>query len=126
VTGLAGVVGVIAFAWLTLFQLLLALGVPFGAMAWGGARRVLPRPLRWASLASAVFAGLGGLTVVQASGFGPSLLPAIVLRPLLWAFAALFALSLVGNAASSSRIERLHGVPLALVLSLCCGALALS
>jgi hypothetical protein len=45
---------------------------------------------------------------------------------LLWAFAALFALSLVGNAASSSRIERLHGVPLALVLSLCCGALALS
>jgi hypothetical protein len=44
-------------------------------------------------------------------------LPDITVRPLLGALAALFALSFVGNAASQSRIERLHGVPLAAALA---------
>jgi hypothetical protein len=48
-----------------------------------------------------------------------------MIRPLLWAFAALFALSVLGNAMSDSRIERLHGVPVTLILVIATGGLAL-
>ena len=123
-TEAAGILALAGFSWLALFQFLLALGFPLGAMAWGGAHRVLPSTLRLASALSAVLAGVGALTVAQTSGLGPSVLPDITVRPLLGAFAALFALSVVGNAASQSLVERLHGVPLAAALCLSCAALA--
>ncbi|MEE4117904.1 MAG: hypothetical protein V2I65_02700, partial [Paracoccaceae bacterium] len=68
---------------------------------------------------------MGALVVAQAAGIGPAILPGILIRPALGGFAALFALSLFGNAASQSRAERLHGVPLALILAASTGALAL-
>ncbi|MCU4654430.1 hypothetical protein N8I71_16440 [Roseibacterium sp. SDUM158016] len=123
---LAGYLGTAGFAWLVLFQLGLAAGLSYGHMAWGGTQRVLPGRLRLASLASAAFAMLGLVTVAQAAGFIAGPLPGIMLRPLLGVFAALFALSVVGNAASKSRAERLHGVPLALVLAVSSGLLAIT
>lgn len=120
----AGWIAVGGFLWLALFQALLAAGLPLGRMAWGGAHRVLPGRLRAASLAVVPFALLGAAVAAQAAGLA-ALLPPVFVRPILGAFAALFALSLLGNAASRSRAERLHGVPLALVLALSCGALAL-
>ena len=123
-SALAGYLGMAGFAWLVLFQLGLAAGLPYGHMAWGGSQRVLPTRLRLASLASAGLALLGLVTVAQAAGVIDPVLPAIALRPLLFTFAAIFALSFVGNAASSSRAERLHGVPLTLILALCPAILA--
>jgi hypothetical protein len=120
----AGWIAVACFLWLALFQTLLAAGLPLGRMVWGGAHRVLPGNLRAASLAVAPFALLGAAASAQAAGIA-MLLPPVFVRPILGAFAALFALSLLGNAASGSRPERLHGVPLALVLAVSCGALAL-
>lgn len=124
-SALAGYTGLAGFLWLALFQALLAAGLPLGHMAWGGADRRLPPQKRWASLAVVPLAMIGALVVAQAAGIGPAILPDILIRPALGAFAALFALSLVGNAASNSRAERLHGVPLALILAASTGALAL-
>lgn len=123
-SGTAGALALAGFAWLTLFQLLLAAGLPLGRMAWGGAHRVLPRGLRLASLASAGLAGLGVAAAAQASGLATTGLPEVVLRPLFASFALLFGLSLIGNAASSSRVERLHGVPLTILLAGCSAVLA--
>jgi hypothetical protein len=117
---------VAGFAWLAVFQVLLAAGLPLGRLAWGGSHPVLPPRLRIASLASASIAVLGGLAVAQAAGIVPALLPVIVLRPVLWALSGLFVLSLVGNLASSSRAERLHGVPLTLILAASTAIVALS
>lgn len=122
----AGYVGVVAFGWLVLFQLLLAAGLPLGSLAWGGQHRVLPLPFRLASLASAALVGLGAVTVAQAADLGPALLPVAAIRPLLIGFAVLFSLSFVGNLASQSRLERWHGVPLTALLALSCGVLAIS
>lgn len=121
----AGYAGLAGFLWLALFQSLLAAGLPIGHMAWGGADRRLPRTKRLASLAIVALALIGAIVVAQAAGFGPAPLPGLVIRPALGAFAALFALSLLGNAMSQSRAERLHGVPLAAILFLSTGMLAL-
>lgn len=118
--------GVLAFSWLTLFQLLLAAGVPIGRMAWGGAHRVLPGKLRVASLFSAGLVALGALTCAQAGGLIAGVLPGGILVWLLWGLAALFALSIVGNSITESRIERLHGVPLTVICALSCAVLAIS
>ena len=42
----------VAFA---LFQAALALGAPFGQIAWGGSDAVLPTSLRWTSAGAAVY-----------------------------------------------------------------------
>jgi hypothetical protein len=68
---------------------------------------------------------LGAAATAQTAGFGAPLPPSLV-RPILGAFAVAFGFSLVGNAASASRAERLHGVPLALILCVSCGVLALA
>lgn len=122
----AGGVGLAAFTWLTVFQVALALGAPIGRLAWRGRHRVLPGRLRMASAASAGVTVLGAVTVGQAAGLGPDLLPAPVLRPLLIGFAALFGLSVIGNAVSDSRAERLHGVPVALAVVLSTAILAVA
>jgi len=54
-TPVLGSLGVLAFGWLALFQILLGLGAPLGAMAWGGTYRVLSARLRWASLGLALW-----------------------------------------------------------------------
>ena len=114
---LAGAVGIAAFAWLALFQLLLAGGAPLGQLAWGGAQRVLSARRRMASLAVVPLAVLGAIALGQASGLlGPLLSPRLV-PWLLWGFTGLFVLSLLGNLATSSRLERLHGVPLTMIIA---------
>jgi len=125
VTQALGILGLVAFGWLAVFQVLLAAGAPLGAMAWGGAHRVLPRLLRWGSLASAGIALFGAVVVAQASGLIALVLPDVVIRPALIALTGLFALSLVGNVATQSRVERLHGVPLTILLAGSTGGLAL-
>lgn len=109
---------------LSVFQLLLAAGAPFGRAAWGGRYDRLPRNLRIASLVSGVMLPFGIVCVLQRAG----ILGAMV-RPDLAALAVeilavLFALSLLGNAASPSRLERRIWTPVAFVLSCACFAVA--
>lgn len=112
---LAAWAGAAAFSWLAVFQTLLALGLPLGRLAWGGAAARLTLAQRLASLAVVPLAGLGAVACLQVLGWAAPVREAW-LGPLLWGFAGLFAVSFVGNALSSSRPERLHGVPLALIL----------
>lgn len=112
---LMGVVGV--------FQLTLAMGAPFGSMAWGGAHEgVLPRRLRIAS----AFAGLvvypilillvlraGGVTTVGWDTGSPGM----------WALTGLFGLGTLANLASRSRAERWWAV-VSLALAVCCAIIA--
>lgn len=116
--------GFAGFAWLAVFQLLLAAGVLRGDLAWGGKRRTLPHALRAASLLVAGIALIGLCVIGQAAGFS-TLLPSAWITPLLFGFGALFALSLVGNAMSTSRIERIHGVVLTILLTVSCFGLAI-
>jgi hypothetical protein len=116
VTRLAGYLGSAGFTWLTLFQLLLA--------AWAcprrdGLGRDASGPAGAAQAGEPVQRGPcrrwradGG----QASGLGPDVLPDMVVRPLLGALRGPVRAELRRQCREQSRIERLHGVPLTIIL----------
>ena len=106
-----------ALVWLTVFQLLLALGVPLGRLAWGGADRILPPNKRVASMIAAVMTAIAALCLADHLGLTSSV-PDVVERPLLWVLLGLFALSTIANFATSSRAEKIHGVPLAAIITI--------
>ena len=115
IVSLLSTLGLVAYLWLTLFQIALAAGAPLGRLAWGGTHRVLPRGLRVASLASAVVVAFGALALAQSIGLVGEVLPAGALNVLLWLLVGLFSLSFLANLFGAHGAERLHGVPLTLI-----------
>ena len=123
---IAGIVGVGLIGVVTLFQLALVLGAPWGDDAWGGQHTgTLPTRLRIASVVAIVVLGFLGWLVAAAAGIvAVAPLPATWLTPATWAAAAYFALGAVVNLISRSPIERVWA-PLALVTAACCVIVAL-
>ena len=56
------------FVGIGLFQVALALGAPLGRAAWGGAHRVIPKPLRRASAVAAVVWLLAAVVILARAG----------------------------------------------------------
>lgn len=105
----------------TVFQLLLAFGLPWGAAAWGGQTPgVLPDGFRIASAVS----GLVVYPLVIAYVLDASRLLRIAWLPgsgrvAMWVLFAIFASGTVMNTITPSPIERIW-VPVGLVLAICC------
>ncbi len=119
----AALVATTVLAGVGVFQVALALGAPLGAFAWGGAGGAgrLPGRLRVASAVAALL--YPGLAVVLLGAAGMiALTPS---RALVGGVAGLFALGTVANAASRSRPERLVMTPVAAVLAIASGWIAL-
>lgn len=97
-------------------QILCIIGLPFGALVWGGRHRVLPRGARIASaLALLVYAGLALILLARAGLVGAGGQGVLVMAA--WAVVGYFVLGTAMNALSRSRPERLVMTPV-------CGALA--
>ncbi len=122
---IAAYIALACFAYLAIFQALLALGAPIGHLAWGGQTKKLPIKLRIASFFSIGIAVLGSISVlvskewIGVAGFGR------VAGIVLWILVCMFALSTLGNAVSKSKPERLTGTPVAFLLFISCLILAL-
>lgn len=113
----AAVAATVGFVLVAFFQMFLALGVPWGRAAWGGANSRLPTGLRIASGFAVVFWILAALVVLARAGYEASPVPLGVAR---WATWVLFALLVIGtlmNLASRSRLERLIQTPTAAILA---------
>lgn len=112
----AAIAATLVLAGLVGFQLLLASGRPLGHYAWGGANRVLPRPLRIASVAACVVYVIAAIPILETANvidlFPSNQLP----RTVTWVLAALFGVGVVMNAVSRSTKER-RMAAVALVLS---------
>jgi hypothetical protein len=89
-----------------LFQAALALGAPFGQIAWGGSSAVLPTGLRWTSAGAAVYLLVAAAIMeVRAGDWGRELprLPFLIFNIFL---AAQLALNTLANLATKTEGER--------------------
>lgn len=122
----ATVVACVVLAALAVFQLCLALGAPWGRLAWGGQHeRSLPTRLRVGSLVSIPLYGVFAVLLLDRSGV-VDLLPDAVSTVGTWVLVAYLAIGVVMNGMSRSRPERLVMTPVTVVLLVCALLVALS
>jgi hypothetical protein len=105
-TELAAIAAAVVLAGLVCFQLALAAGMPLGHYAWGGAHRVLPRPLRIGSALATIVYVLAAVTILEAAGVTDLTTSAELPRNAVWVLAGLFGIGTVMNAVSRSTKER--------------------
>lgn len=100
------------------FQIALAAGAPWGRAAYGGQNPgVLPARLRATSAVSVVVSALAALVLLRRGGFAVwAPVPDGWLPVASWVLVGLFALSVVLNAITRSRLERAIWLPVTLVL----------
>ncbi len=123
----AGIIAVGLLVVIAVFQIALALGAPYGKVAWGGAHDgVLPARLRGASAVVGLLVYPTIIAVVlSASGLIDADLVPGDGAVTMWVLATILLLGAIANAVSRSRIERLWaGVSLG--LALCCAGLAVA
>jgi hypothetical protein len=114
----AAVAATLGFVLVAFFQVALALGVPWGRAAWGGAHDRLPTGLRIASGFAAVFWIVAALVVLTGAGYEASPVPLGVARWATWVLFALLVLGTLMNLASRSKVERVIQTPIAAGLAL--------
>jgi len=122
----AAVVAAGGIAGMATFQILLAVGLPLGHAAFGGANAVLSAKLRAASAMSALVFLAAFYVVLARGGLVGAASDAAPVRIGIWVFAAIFGLSTVANTASRSRWERFLMAPIGLLLTACCVMVALA
>jgi cytochrome bd-type quinol oxidase subunit 2 len=114
----AAVLAALILAGLIGFQLLLAVGLPMGHYAWGGAHRVLPRSLRIASVVATFIYLALAMGILEAAGV-IDLDASEVPRVAVWILAAFFGIGVLMNAISRSEKERRMAFVAAALSALC-------
>ena len=121
----ASIVAVVLLGIVTLFQLALALGAPWGQAAWGGGHRgVLPAGFRVASgVAAVVIYPLIAMVILVTAGTVrfAGLPPAG--GAAMWVLTGFFALGAMANLVSRSKVERIWS-PASAGVAVCCGIVA--
>lgn len=115
-TAVALLVALTLLTALATLQALVALGLPFGRVVWGGMHRVLPRRLRLGSAASIlVYTGIAVVLLVRGGVLSGEHSP--VAAVLTWVVFAFFVASVPLNAVSRSLAERWTMTPAGVVLA---------
>lgn len=130
---MAGValIAAVVFVLVAGFQVALALGAPWGHVAYGGRAagddRRLPTAFRAMSGITAVFLAVAAVLVLARGGL--LVLDGVADRTLgivMWAIAAMMALNTLANVASTNRTERIVMGGATALLTICCVVLALA
>jgi hypothetical protein len=122
----AAVLAAVGLGGIALFQAALALGVPWGHAAWGGADADLSAPQRVGSAISVVVWSLAAVVVLECAGLLGRPEPRALARWATWLVAVVCGLSALANFASQSAYENVLLGPLALLLAVLCGFVAWS
>ena len=122
----AAVAAIIGFFGLMCFQILLALGFPYGQAAWGGKHIKLPSSLRIASLFSAGVFVVASLLILERAGIISVFRNSTVITIVVWILVAFFGLNTLSNLASKSKLEKRIMTPISLTLALLCFVVAIT
>lgn len=113
----AAIAFVVLLGLLAAFQLALALGAPWGRLAWGGQNPgVLPRGNRIGSVVSVLVYGLSASIALDRAGLIAWYPPGFT-QVAMWVVVGVLVLGVLMNAISGSKPERFVMTPVALVLA---------
>lgn len=125
ILSIAATIAIVSFIALSIFQLLLAMGKPYGKLAYGGKYEVLPKNYRIMSVIAVIIFLLASFFVLVKveliTGF-----PFPDLAHLgIWFFAFYLLLNTLTNVTSKSESEKKVMTPISLTTSLCLFVIAL-
>jgi hypothetical protein len=121
----AAVLTCVILGLLVVFQLCLALGAPWGRLAWGGAHDGrLPRNLRVGSVVAIGLYVVFAAVLLDRAGVLDVVPWDRVVRVGSWLLVGYFGLGVVMNAISRSKAERAVMTPTTLVLAVCTALVA--
>jgi putative copper export protein len=124
---ISALIVLVIFMALSVFQLLLALGKPYGEMAYGGTQdAVLPRKFRLLSAVAIIIFLIASIFILVKIEFIQDFAFPEIADFGIWFFALFLALNTIANATSKSKSERQIMTPLSLIACLGLIIIALS
>jgi len=123
---IAAVIAVVIFVIISVFQLLLALGLPLGKLAYGGKYEKLPTNMRIMSFVAIGIFALGLISVLERAGIITIFNNQIFTLVVVWVIAIYLAFNTFLNIISKSKQEKLIMTPLSLILTICCFIVAIA
>ena len=125
ISSIAAVIVIVSFVGLIILQLLLALGKPYGRMAYGGKYEVLPTKYRIMSVfADVIFIVAIFFVLVKVELITVFPFPDIANLGL-WFFAFYLGLNTLANVTSKSQSEKQIMTPISLITCICLFIIAL-
>ncbi len=123
---IAAIIAVVVFAVISVLQLLLALGLPLGKLAYGGKYEKLPTNMRIMSLVAIGIFALASISVLERARIITVFNNPIFTLVVVWVIAVYLALNTLTNAISKSKQEKLIMTPLSLISVICCLIVAIA
>ena len=117
---IAAIIAVVLFAGMSVFQLLLVLGLPFGRLAYGGKYEKLPSKMKIISLIGIVIFIFTTLSVLERAEIIIIFNNLMFVTVIVWIIAVYLAFITLMNAISKSKWEKLIMTPISLTLAICC------
>lgn len=103
---------------LTIFQIMLISGKPYGRFAWGGKHLILPTKLRLASVFSIILYTLFAFVMLEISRVTNYFSNDRIIKNIVFILTIYFFIGVIMNLLSRSRSEKLAMTPVAIVLFL--------
>ena len=122
---IVALIAVVFFAVLSVFQLLLAIGLPLSKLAFGGRYEELPISMRILSVVSIGIFIVASISLLERVGIIIVFNNPIFNLVFIWIIAFYLALNTLMNIMSKSKQEKLIMTPISLILSISCFLVAI-
>ena len=117
---IAAIIAVVLFTGMSVFQLLLALGLPYGRLAYDGKYEKLPSKMKIFSLIGIVIFVFASLSVLERAEIIIIFNNPMFVTVFVWIIAVYLAFNTLINVISKSKWEKLIMTPISLTLAICC------
>jgi len=117
---IAAIIAIVLFTGMSIFQLLLVLGLPLGRLAYGGKYEKLPSKMKITSLIGIVIFIFASLSVLERAEIITIFNNLMFVTVFVWIIAVYLAFNTLMNVISKSKWEKLIMTPISLTLAICC------
>ncbi|MHA2397553.1 MAG: hypothetical protein ACXADU_01520 [Promethearchaeota archaeon] len=123
---IAAIISAVLFIVLSIFQILLAIGLPLGRFAYGGKHETLPKNLRVTSIIAVGIFILGLISVLAQAEIFSVIPKSLVFLVIVWILAFYLTFNTLANLMSKSKPEKYVMTPISLILTICLFIIAIS